>query len=1616
MLLALGIVWAVPRDVIRADGDQLLQLVGTNSTGGYWKIDTSYLGNVVRTDPKPLPFYLEDTVDWASQLTAIPQSSSTPLSSFTPQPSSSTSGSVSAQLELTMKTITSSGFTQAYEDTVSTQNAAIKLTLTWVPKYGDIHLDPAPRYVKLTYSRSVTAQGDSRDVNFPIDTWASCQSDLSAYAITNAYITRDDGPNIHIAKLSVTNGVASMSFPVQESVHLAYNGTAAGSAGGLAWVTVDACVPGFQLPRHPGSGGGSGPGGDMSGNNTAAAPDPSFTRWLPLSFSPQINTQPFRTQAGALRPPWGNVNCYYSMSFQQEPALPNYDVSGESALYVPKGYGGYQTLPGDFVPAFTITDADGERLIFDSGMNPYRDIHSTLTYNAGTGVYTLSNAGPPGALKAVGHYSYTFVAGRLTSISDDVGNSQNCVYSTSDPFLRVTDVTSGRSLAFHSLSGGGYISAVDALGPNNAINTHTVLTYDANGHMTSLKVYDAGGINLFNQAIYNYGGVNGDAITSKTEGVSVTSYAYTTDSNIPDPFNLSNDRLASSTFGSAADTSSSDSGGSVQGTFTNTWGPTQQGYNSWGIDAHTNTFTDARGSLFSTAFSLTYDTFGSINAKTNTGPDFTGAPAGKNVTRIFYNPDIVQPNSEVFCDQLYNAGLTLNPWQTLFDLKGNVTSTVDPLMHSWQYGYSVDGTLLTSVTDPTSLTWQFRYGENGAPASRLTSVVDPGGATISKVTYNGFGQPITSTTPAAISPIGADETVNYTYHPTTGDLLGVTDPLGNQYQIGGYDGLGDPQSGFLFPDTGNPATSLTPLGGSIQLNSAQQPVLSTAGNGLQVKGTYNNGVLTQAQTLAPAAAGGAVLNQTNWSYDSRSRMYGVSDALGTLAQYRFDGNSNTTQLQDGAGNATRFTYGSNNELKSVIWPGGSSSSVLYDIAGRVQTATDERGIVSTYLYYADNNVSDIQFPATPAQNVHFTYDPVGRLTSVTDGTGSRTNSYDTLGRLHGVTTVITALPIGHNTFAVSYGYFGDGSLASVTSPLGTTYYAYNTAGQVTSQTDALGHTTSWSYDHAGRETARTTTSPNGTNFVTAYTYGGSNLPGDTSTAPYYLNRITQTISGRTAWTYNLQHSYTGQLTAVQGVGGQTGQSVSAQFGYDPRGRLTSEQQTYQADAQHTYTKGGSYQYDAAGNLQGGAGGWTFNSNNQVTSAPASGGLPGATGLSYNASGNLTGLNGETFSYDSLGHFTQALNTPQGNVGFAFNAEGNCVSQTVGGQSSYFLYDGGALLATLDANGNLTAGFSWGQDGLIADSSAGSGERFYSFDPSGSTSGIWSAVGQALWQGAYSAWGQSLTGQASGTFFGYQGQGGSYTDPATGMVDVVYGYEIYVPSLGRMAGPDSSYSPNPYSIPGNDPVNTGNGGAALLGDSLPTQQNLYAPFLREVNALAERGKQALQIAASTNPLYNIGEGYTGQDLYNHKVPAWQRALDIAGIVTDGAGDLSKVVMSGSKAAEKIPAVSSLKRAFELIHSGQNARVATREEAEAVALFHSLEGYRNTSGVKGEDVKKFLEDYGYKGAYRWDEEVKSEGGIMRLANHSASNVDGLYRHLQIETLTRIKQRVFFGPPIR
>jgi len=1029
-----------------------------------------------------------------------------------------------------------------------------------------------------------------------------------------------------------------------------------------------------------------------SGDFPAGSHDPSFTRWLPLQFSPRVTSQPFRTRAGALPLPWGNVNCAYSLAIRRDP---NRDLNGQALFSFSISAGAAPA--GGFVPYYAITDANSARLVFSQSLGAHGDVRSTLTQLPG-GLFQLSSAGPPGALARRGRYTYTFepldpatgAGGRLVSIADDLGNQHVCAWQTGQNFLTVTDSSSGRQLVFRS-GADGYLATVDAPvygGTNPAVRKG--VRFDAAGHLLEVKVFAGGTSTPAHTDAFTYGGPNGDSVTSAAQGVSIARQTFAA-SQATDPFGLAFPRLGSSTAGDAGDTSSSDDGGSVASSFQLSFG--QERWNGGvGLDTRTNTFTDARGYTSRLIYSFGADPFsnrveGAIKSLLAIGPDFAGTPAANgNQWKSIFLPDVNHPTQITVSDPV---GRT---WDTRLDTFGNVLFATDPLGHRAQFGYSADGLDLTSVTDATNLTARFGYG----PGGRVTSVTDPAGTQQAGLVYNTFGQPTQVTTPVG--------TTRLDYHALTGDLLRVTGPSGDAATINDYDALGDPLGFSVFPDTGNPLTSQTPLTTTIGYDAAQQVREVVLPNGVRTENTWTNGVATRTLARAP---NGSTLSQMDFGYDSRGRLYLASDLAGIAAQYRYDKNSNLTQLWDGRGNVTRFSFGANNEPTGVTWPDDAAAGVLYDGVGRVRRTTDERGIVKNYVFDAAGRLIRIKLPATPGRTVSYAYDDAGRPLTISDASGnSVVFAYDHPNKwLTGVTTTQNG-----RAYTLSYTYLPDGRRQTMTSPVGVTTYGYDPAGRPASLSSPFGETTAWAYDHIGR-LLNQSTSTGAATLATAYAYGRSGQYNATDTAPVYLSNIAQTVNGQPFWTYQLRHTILGQLTNQSGYSGPAypDQQINDAliYDYDARGRFHSDTvRAWRSNSNPTIFAArlvALYDHDLAGNLDGNARGWIYNANNQVTTAPAAYGLAGASGLSHDAAGNLTGANGMALAWDPWGQLDRVENTASGTVTFTYDLLGRRATKTVAGQTTYFLYDGSALVAEMNgATGQITRSYTWGVSGLVSD--------------------------------------------------------------------------------------------------------------------------------------------------------------------------------------------------------------------------------------------------------------------------------------------------------------------------
>jgi YD repeat-containing protein len=301
--------------------------------------------------------------------------------------------------------------------------------------------------------------------------------------------------------------------------------------------------------------------------------------------------------------------------------------------------------------------------------------------------------------------------------------------------------------------------------------------------------------------------------------------------------------------------------------------------------------------------------------------------------------------------------------------------------------------------------------------------------------------------------------------------------------------------------------------------------------------------------------------------------------------------------------------------------------------------------------------------------VSYAYDANGQRTSMTDGTGTTTSTYDEAGRLSSVTS---PHPSGAKT--VGYRYDLDGNRTKVIYPDSTVVTSsIDKAGQLTSLTDWASRQTS--YQYVPDRLLQTATSFNGT--TGTYTYDQA-------------RRLTQVHHQQGATTLS-QHRYTldaaGTRTQVDEVLAQVGGSptnLTIAYGHDRLARLMSDGVT-----------GATSTYDPAGNRltrthSGTTTSYSYDRADRLSAA-------GTTSYTINAAGNLTARDSDSFSYDQAHRLTSA--TVAGTTtSYTYDGAGKRASSTVGTNApTHFVYDtSGSLPVLLDDGARK---YVWGAKGL-----------------------------------------------------------------------------------------------------------------------------------------------------------------------------------------------------------------------------------------------------------------------------------------------------------------------------
>lgn len=649
---------------------------------------------------------------------------------------------------------------------------------------------------------------------------------------------------------------------------------------------------------------------------------------------------------------------------------------------------------------------------------------------------------------------------------------------------------------------------------------------------------------------------------------------------------------------------------------------------------------------------------------------------------------------------------------------------------------------LLSRTDEEGRTTNYTYDT----ANRVATVTEAAGSTEARTTSITYVDPFL-TLPATITApsvrSGQEVTTTISYSPAL---------LPSQITRSGFDPAGNPVSrsvALTYTSDVHVATIDGPRTDIADITTFDYWACTTGGKCGQVKSITNP--LGQITTFDTYTNGGLVTKKTDpnglvttYTYDYRDRLLTLTEtpsagaARTTTFIYNKAGDLLTATLPGGT--VLTYAYTVTHDLASVKDNLGNKVSYSYDLRGnRIQEKVTDSALILArqvdFTFDIRNRMATINRAGSLTQTV---FDAIGNLTDLTDPNGhATTNSYDPLNRIiQSVDALGGTTATGHDptskpssitspngaAWALTHDDLGN-ELIEASPDRGVVASTFDAAGNPITRSDARGITATRTYDTinrltgitypaAGEDVAYTwdtcangkgrlcgVADPSGTR---SFTYDGFGRVtsiawatlGQTYTTSYTWTPADKlaSITYPTGRTVNYTRNALGQITAVA----SGAQNIVSARAYRPDGLLKGQ----------TYGNGlvDARSYD----LQGRITSWAT-------------GTVDARSYGYDATGNITAINGSAYGYDGLDRLTT-----EPSQAFAYDGNGNRLQDGAGGYgystSSNRMATSPAGSVMLDASGNTTGigskSFAYNQAGrLITASSGGNlvGQYGYAFD-------------------------------------------------------------------------------------------------------------------------------------------------------------------------------------------------------------------------------------------------------------------------------------------------------------
>jgi trimeric autotransporter adhesin len=718
---------------------------------------------------------------------------------------------------------------------------------------------------------------------------------------------------------------------------------------------------------------------------------------------------------------------------------------------------------------------------------------------------------------------------------------------------------------------------------------------------------------------------------------------------------------------------------------------------------------------------------------------------------------------------------------------GGSGATVTPRTTS--YGYDANGNP-TTVKDVRGYTTTTAYNADDKPSL----VTNPDGdATLT--CYDGDGG-VAQTVPA----VGVAANNLTAASCPTSYPAGYSDRLAADATVTTYDANGDKteqtspapagQSGYL--------TTTYAYNGDGGLTQTSSPPVSDGGPDVIAVDTYNQAGEVASETTG---YGTTAASTRSFCYDPNgditSATYADGNALGTTTcETSSPWIVSATLYPNEAAYQTTYSYNSAGELVSTTSPAttaapsGATTTSTYDPTGNMLTSTDPNGVTTTYTYTPLGQEASASYSGSAAHSVTYTYDADGDRTGMSDATGTSSYAFDPFGEL---TTATNGT--GQET---SYTYDGDGDATGTTYPLpatatwattDTVTYGYDNAGLLTSATDfngnkiTIGHTAdalpnSESLGSSGDKIAASYDSSDDPSSISLGNSSSTLQSFAYSDAPSgsILSESDTPISSQTPSSYTYDSQ--GQVTSMT-----LGDGPTADYSFDASGNLT----TLPTGATGTYNDAGELTSSA---LSGSTTNYSYDAYGEELAATQ--GSSDVSSAAWNGAGDLTSYNDGAASltaatYDGNGLRESSSSTPSGGSasteGYVWNIIPS-VPQLLMDSTNAYIYTNGAAPAE---QVNLSTG----------------AVTYLVTDRLGSVRGTVNSVGALTATTSYGPWGSPETtgGLTATTPFGYSG---GYTDP-DGLLYLLSRY--YSPTVGQFISVDPAIEQTlqPYEYADGDPI-------------------------------------------------------------------------------------------------------------------------------------------------------------------------------------------------------------------